>query len=160
MNKILTIKKVTEVSNSLRDQDKKIVLVGGCFDILHIGHITFLEKAKNEVGMLFVLLEPDDKIKKIKGIDRPVNSQEDRAKILASLTVVDYVITLPQDTTDEVYDNLVFCLKPDIIATTTGDPKRFQKERAAKLIKGRVVDVTTQISDRSTTRLIKILKKL
>jgi FAD synthetase len=160
MNKILNIKKAITISNKLRDQDKKIVLVGGCFDILHIGHITFLEKAKQQGDVLFVLLEPDDKIKKIKGVDRPVNSQADRAKILSSLTVIDYILTLPPNMTDDVYDKLVFSLKPAIIATTTGDPNRFQKERSAKLINGKVVDVIKIISDKSTTKLIKILKDL
>ena len=160
MNKILTIEQITKISSKLHEQNKHVVLVGGCFDILHIGHIVFLEEAKKHGDILVALLESDKTIIAIKGNKRPFNSQEDRAKILAALAVVDYVILLEQDMDDKIYDDLVFALKPAIIATTSGDINRHHKERQAKSVGAKVIDVTMPISDKSTTTLIHLLDEL
>lgn len=159
MNKILNTKQAIELSNKLRKQGKSIVLAGGCFDILHIGHIKFLEEAKKKGDFLFVLLESDEKVKKLKGKGRPVNSQQDRASILTSLNQVDYVITLPIFKTNNRYKEMVIKIKPDIIATTRGDPCRKQKERQAKLVKARVINVIKRVPDKSTSRLAKLLSR-
>lgn len=144
----------------LSGKQGKLVVTGGCFDLLHIGHITFLEEAKKYGDFLVVLLEPDETIAKTKGPKRPINTQEDRAKILAALTVVDCVIKLNPNMTNEAYDALVIALKPAIIATTKGDHNRHHKERQAMLVGATVVDVTTQVSDKSTTKLIQLLDEL
>lgn len=159
MSKILSVSEAIKISAKIRKEGKAIVLAGGCFDILHIGHITFLEKAKAAGDSLLILLEPDESIKKLKGENRPINNQEDRAKILAALESVDYVILLPANLKDMDYDNMIIQIKPAIIATTKGDIKRKDKERQAALINGKVIDVTDFISDQSTTRLIKFLGK-
>jgi bifunctional ADP-heptose synthase (sugar kinase/adenylyltransferase) len=84
----------------------------------------------------------------------------DRADLLASLTLVDYVILLPAITSDDFYNNLVNQLKPAIIATTAGDPYREYKERQAKQIGGKVVDVIKPITNKSTTKIVSILSEL
>lgn len=160
MKKIVAPDDIAEIADSLHKQDKRIVLCGGCFDILHIGHITFLEEAKKHGDILIVFLESDSTITKTKGENRPINSQEDRAKILASLHFVDSVVLLKPEMTDKDYETLVFAIKPAIIATTYGDSNRIYKERYAKLIGSRVIDVTKPISDKSTTKLVKLLKEL
>jgi rfaE bifunctional protein nucleotidyltransferase chain/domain len=157
MNKILTIDQAITESEKIRRQKKLVVLVGGCFDILHIGHITFLEKAKAAGDSLFVFLESDESIKKIKGENRPINNQEDRAKILATLEPVDYVILLPPHLADKDYDRMIIQLKPAIIATTQGDLHKEQKARQATLVNCRIIEVTDFIRDQSTTRLVKLL---
>jgi rfaE bifunctional protein nucleotidyltransferase chain/domain len=157
MQKILAPDDAITLATKLTDQGNRIVLAGGCFDILHLGHITFLEKAKSKGDVLFVFVENDATIKKTKGPLRPINTQHDRAQILSHLTVVDYVIKLPE-TID--YDALVIHIKPAIIATTAGDLNRSHKERQAKKIGAKVVDVTDQISNQSTTRIIHILNEL
>jgi len=160
MNKIFTTKQVTELSSKLHDPNKPIVLVGGCFDLLHIGHITFLEEAKKQGDTLVVLLESDAAITAEKGESRPINSQVDRAKILAALSVVDIVIPLEPHMKDTDYDALVFAIKPAIIATTGGDANRHHKERQAKQIDATVIDVTPQISDKSTSKLVTLLNEI
>lgn len=160
MNKILTTDEAIKISKKLHTQGKTLVLTGGCFDILHIGHIHFLESAKKEGGVLFVMIEHDKTIKRNKGEHRPLNAQSDRAAILASLTMVDYVILLPDSIADAFYDELVIQLKPAIIATTAGDPYRKHKERQAKLCDAKVIDVIQPIKNKSTTKLINILKEL
>ena len=139
--------------------DKKIVLVGGVFDLLHIGHLRFLEKAKQAGDILIVLLESDSSVKKKKGNDRPINTQEDRAAMLAALHPVDYVILLPDPTTDQDYQNVTKLLKPAIIATTIGDPYLAQKQTAANSINAKVQEVIAQIDDKSTSHLARLLAK-
>ncbi len=158
MEKILKIEEAIEAARNLHQRDKKIVLAGGCFDILHIGHIEFLEKAKKEGDYLFILLESDVAIKRIKGKNRPFNSLEDRAKLLSALEIADYIVLLPEFKNED-YDELIKSLKPDTIATTKGDPKKHHKERQAKLVNAKIKEVTEKISNQSTSRLVKILKK-
>lgn len=160
MNKILSVSDAIKIGRELQEQEQSIVLTGGCFDILHIGHLHFLESAKKEGDVLFVMLEHDKTIKQNKGEHRPLNTQSDRAAILASLTMVDYVILLPGSTSDAFYDELAIQLKPAIIATTAGDPYRTHKERQARLCQAKVVDVIQPIKNKSTTKLISILNEL
>lgn len=160
MNKILTTDQAIQIATDLHKQGKRIVLAGGCFDILHIGHITFLDQAHAAGDVLFIFVESDETIKRLKGKNRPINNQHDRAEILAHLSMIDYVITLPPVTDDSFYDNLVIRIKPAIIATTAGDKYKIHKERQAKEIEAKVVDVTTPINNQSTTRLISLLHEL
>ncbi|MDO8460842.1 MAG: adenylyltransferase/cytidyltransferase family protein [bacterium] len=157
MSKILTVKKAIEVSQTLREQGKRIVLAGGCFDILHIGHIEYLEKAKKEGDVLFVMLENDETVKHIKGDNRPIHKQQERAYMLSSLSVVDYVILLPRLETDQKYDTLISQIRPSVIAITKGDPYIRKKQKQARSVGGKLVDVTKTISNKSTTRLAQIL---
>lgn len=159
MNKILKIGEAIEIAEKLRKQKKSIVLVGGCFDILHIGHLIFLENAKKQGDTLFVLLESDATIKKLKGKNRPINTQKDRASLLGALKAVDYVILLPSLITNDQYDEIVTQIKPSIIAVTKGDSSIRHKERQAKKVNGKVVVVTETIQDQSTTRLAELISK-
>jgi len=134
---------------------KRIVLVGGCFDILHDGHIKFLQSAKAVGDILVVLLESDLSIKEHKGDNRPRNNQEKRAEELVSHTETDIVITLPYPFFDNDYDSLVSKLKPAIIATTAADQFKHHKERQAHLIGARVLEVIRRLPEHSTTKLLK-----
>mgnify|MGYP001791708057 CR=1 FL=1 len=160
MGKILSPDQAVNISAQLRNQGKKVILVGGCFDILHIGHIALFEQAKKKGDVLFVLLESDENIKKNKGPNRPINTQSDRAKVLENLELVNYVIPLDEITDNHDYDKLVISIKPAIIATTKGDKARFHKDRQAKQIDAKVIDVTGPITNQSTTKLIEILKEI
>ena len=133
---------------------KKVVLVGGCFDVLHPGHIIFLEKAKKQGDFLIVLLESDEKIKELKGKSRPVHTQKERAAILRSLKSVDQVILLPYMKNDDDYERLIQNLKPDVIAATSGVPDNFHKERIAKITGAKIKYVTKIIGDYSTTNIL------
>lgn len=131
-----------------------IVLAGGCFDILHPGHIAFLEAAKSHGDRLVVLLESDEQIKKIKGDGRPVNSQLIRAKNIAEQTHATDVILLKGITSDNEYDRIVTLIKPAIIATTQNDPFIYHKDRQARLVNGVVKKVIDRLEDYSTTKII------
>lgn len=156
--KTLSIGEAIKLSESLRTAGKKIVLAGGCFDILHVGHLTFLEEAKKQGDLLLILLESDEAIRDRKGKNRPINSQTDRARMLASLTATDSIISLKGILENKEYDKLISAIKPAIIATTRADPHRGHKERQAALSGASVVDVTDMVHTNSTTKIAKLLQ--
>ena len=87
------------------------MFTNGCFDILHIGHIKYLEEAKNCGDILILGLNSDKSVQKLKGKNRPINTESDRAYILASLEVVDYLVIFQEDTPFE----LINLIKPDVL---------------------------------------------
>mgnify|MGYP001602823337 CR=1 FL=1 len=95
----------------LRRQGKKIIFTNGCFDILHSGHIQYLEKAKKNGGILIVGLNSDASVRKIKGKARPVFPQKDRARLLSSLSCVDFIVIFNEPTPL----TLIRSLKPDVL---------------------------------------------
>lgn len=159
MSKILSVKEAITISSKLHEQNKTIVLVGGCFDIIHVGHVEFLKKAKEKGNALFVLLESDKKVKQIKGKNRPIHTQKERAKVLSVLEMVDYVILLSYFAENKDYDNLVMQIKPDIIATTKTDKYKKHKERQAKLLNAQVLDVIDRLPNKSTNLLAQKLSR-
>jgi rfaE bifunctional protein nucleotidyltransferase chain/domain len=106
--KIMTV----EQFQTLNRQEKKVVFTNGCFDILHVGHITYLAKARQLGDMLIVGLNSDASVRRLKGAARPVNPESARAQLLASLLFVDAVILFEEDTPLQ----LIEALKPDILA--------------------------------------------
>ncbi len=157
MKKILDVNDAIKTAEDLRNKKKSIVVVGGFFDILHLGHIKFLEKSKKHGDYLFVLLEDDIKARKEKGENRPIHSQKNRAKILSSIQDVDYVVLLKNMINNEMYDRIMVRIQPTIIATTYGDPYVDHKKRQAKLVQGKVIYATKRIHNHSTTEYIKLI---
>ena len=135
--------------------NKNIVLIGGCFDIIHPGHIQFLESSKKYGDILILLLESDENIKKIKGESRPLNNQVTRAENLSKLEIVDYIILLKTPKSSNYYYNLVNLLRPAIIAVTVGDPLLEIKKDQAKIVGGKVVEVMERDTRHSSTEKIK-----
>lgn len=159
MNRIINTKKAIKISKKIKQEGKKLVLAGGCFDILHFGHVKFLTAAKKRGDVLFILLENDKNVERFKGKGRPINSQEERAMVLSSLRPVDYVIILREMEKNSDYDKLVINLKPDIIATTKKSKQIIHNRRQAKLVDAKLALVINRISDRSTTRLANIISR-
>lgn len=90
--KIKTLEELKEIADDLRKKNKKIIWTNGCFDLLHYGHVKYLQEAKQQGDILIVGINSDESIKKLKGPDRPVNKEADRAEVLAGLESVDYVV--------------------------------------------------------------------
>ena len=157
MEKIISFKKIQKICKQLKNSGKALVLVGGCFDILHFGHIKFLEKAKKQGGVLIVALESDKNIKRLKGEGRPIHSQKMRAEMLAALETVNYIICLSLMKNDNDYLDLVKKIKPDVIAITAGDPKLDKKEAQAKVIDAKVKIVTPRLKTSSTREIVDII---
>lgn len=152
--RITSINQIPKLIKTLKKQGKKIVLVGGCFDVLHPGHVIFLEKAKKVADYLVVLLESDQKVKKLKGERRPVHDQKMRAKVLASLSSVDWVVMLPFMEKKGQYDELILKIKPDVIAATSGYPNTNYHKKVADLVGAKLVYVTETIGNHSTSRIL------
>lgn len=108
---IKTLEEIGLLSAELKKRGKKVVFTNGCFDILHVGHVKYLEEAKSYGDILILGLNSDASVRRLKGESRPVNSEEDRAYILASLEAVDYVVKFYDDTPYE----LIKTVKPHIL---------------------------------------------
>lgn len=136
-------------------ENKKTVLVGGCFDLVHFGHLKFLEKAKEQGSFLIVALESDEFIKKNKR-KLPVHQQSERAEILSNLNMVDLVVLLPLFKTNNDYFELVKNIAPSIIAVSEGDRQLENKKKQAKEINAEVKEVITNLKNFSTRNIAKI----
>ena len=137
-------------------ETKKIVLVGGCFDLLHYGHISFLKQAKALGDYLIVALEADQNVRFAKGDNRPIHSQQQRKEMLTSLSFVDEVIPLPPMNQDFQYFNLVEKIHPQIIAITEGDPVVDKKLKQAEQVGAKLVEIP-KVHTPSTSQLAKLL---
>lgn len=148
--KIKTIKSLQQILAKLKNQGKKIVFTNGCFDILHIGHIRYLKKAKSFGDILVIGLNSDSSVKKLKGKNRPVFSQNERAEILSSLEFVDFVIIFNEDTPEK----LISKIKPDI--HVKGGDYKTDDLPEAEIVKeyGGKIKIVKFIPGYSTTGLI------
>jgi len=108
---IKTLDEINALSTELKARGKKIIFTNGCFDILHAGHVRYLETAKSYGDVLILGLNSDRSVKALKGENRPINTQLDRAYILAALEAVDYVVIFDEDTP---YD-LIKTIKPHVL---------------------------------------------
>jgi len=100
-----------EIINRIKADRKKIVFTNGCFDLLHVGHIRYLAQAKKLGDFLIIGLNSDSSVKELKGVDRPINSFEDRATLLTAIESVDLVIMFEEQTPE----NLIKDIVPDIL---------------------------------------------
>lgn len=147
------VETINETDVHPKETDKR-VLVGGCFDVLHFGHIKFLQAAKALGNRLLVALEPDEKILENKK-RRPIHTQLQRAEILSHLRFVDEIILLPCMTSYEEYLNFVQFIKPQYLAVTAGDSQLNNKQKQACVIGAKLVEVTDAIPSFSSSHLIK-----
>lgn len=110
-NKILDLDLAKKLINEWKDQGDEVVFTNGCFDILHLGHIDYLEHARALGNKLVVGLNSDDSVRRLKGEGRPINPEHARARILAALSFVDLVVVFSEDTPLELIRELL----PDIL---------------------------------------------
>ncbi|MDZ4713246.1 MAG: D-glycero-beta-D-manno-heptose 1-phosphate adenylyltransferase [bacterium] len=104
---ITDIQKFKDVRKKLKAENKKIVFTNGCFDILHKGHAAYLNQAKSLGDILIVGINSDSSVKKLKGNDRPINNENDRAFLIDNLKSVDYAIIFGEDTPYELIKEIV-----------------------------------------------------
>jgi len=122
----------------LRSQGQRLVLANGCFDLLHVGHVRYLQGAKDLGDVLIVALNSDASVRRIKGHGRPIMPEAARAEIVAALGCVDYVVTFEEDTAARVIDSL----KPHVHAKGTDYSEESVPERdAVRAVGGRVAIV-------------------
>jgi D-glycero-beta-D-manno-heptose 1-phosphate adenylyltransferase len=155
-HKIFTLAEILFQVNRLRLLSKTISFTNGCFDILHEGHIASLSQAASEADYLIVGLNADDSVRKLKGEHRPINNQQSRATLLASLLMVDAVVIFEEDTPLE----LIKAILPDVLVK--GGDYTVDKIAGAKEVianGGRVV-INPLVAGFSTSGLIEKIHKL
>jgi len=153
INKLKTLDQLKLIVNEARSLGKKIVTTNGCFDIIHVGHIRYLQKAKQLGDILIVAINSDDSVRAIKGSKRPLFPENERAEILAALECVDYVMIFSE------HDPIRFLteLRPDIHAK--GGDYSIEKivERRALESIGAELRLLPGAEGKSTTNLIDII---
>ena len=148
--KTLSLSKLLKFLTEARKTKKKVVFTNGCFDIIHSGHISLLEKAKALGDILIVGLNSDSSVKKLKGNTRPINKEKNRAIILSAICMVDKVIIFKEDTPHEILKSI----KPDILVKGADykHSKIVGTEFAKKTVRIKLV------KGKSTSELIKRMK--
>ena len=109
---VIDRKNIGNVVTTLKAEGKKIVFTNGCFDILHVGHVRYLKEAKALGDILILGLNSDCSVKSLKGSNRPINNESDRAEVLSALKAIDYVVIFDEKTAE----NIVGEVKPDVYA--------------------------------------------
>ena len=135
----------------LKKQNKTVVFTNGCFDILHVGHLRYLNEAKRQGDVLIVGVNSDDSVKRLKGESRPINSQNDRAEMLCGLKAVDYTVIFEEDTPEA----LIGELKPSIHVKGGDYTKDDLPETKIVESYGGEVRILTFIEGKSTTNIVK-----
>ncbi|MWV70638.1 D-glycero-beta-D-manno-heptose-7-phosphate kinase [Helicobacter saguini] len=144
--------KIIKNYDSIKDsmKNKKIVFTNGCFDILHYGHVNYLQKARKLGDVLIVGLNSDSSVKMLKGDSRPINNEQDRAYILASLACVSYVIIF----NDETPENLIKQIRPDILVKGAD----YANKEIAGSAYAKEIKLIDYIESKSTTNIINKIK--
>ncbi|MEJ2690085.1 MAG: D-glycero-beta-D-manno-heptose 1-phosphate adenylyltransferase [Deltaproteobacteria bacterium] len=153
-DKIVSLEQARSIVRRNRELGRRTIFTNGCFDILHAGHVVYLEQARKQGDYLIVGLNSDQSIRALKGPDRPVNGEEDRARVLAALGCVDLVVLFEEETPLTLIRELL----PDVLVK--GADWAEEEIVGAKEVKeagGRVVRVPL-VDGRSTTGVIKRLK--
>ncbi len=141
------------VSRKLRESGRRLVFTNGCFDLLHVGHVRYLQAAREKGDALVVALNGDGSVRALKGPTRPVNSQEDRAEVLAALACVDWVTVFDTPRVDAVIREArpAVYVKGGDYTLETLDPG----ERAALESVGASVEIVCLVPGKSTTELLR-----
>lgn len=138
----------------LRNEKKTIVTTNGCFDILHVGHVRYLEKTKTFADILIVALNSDKSVKSIKGEGRPINNENDRAEVLSALRCVDYVVMFDEDSPVE----LLLQIKPDVYTKGADYTIETLPEAKPVMQNGGRVEFISFVEGKSTTSIINRMK--
>lgn len=151
---ILTAEAAAELAERLRREGKVVGFTNGCFDLLHLGHLHSFMKAREACDVLFVGLNTDASIKRLKGEDRPVNNEELRSLLLASLEFIDYVVPFDEDTALPLIERL----RPDVIAKEGYPLERWPEGRYVVSYGGRALELP-RLEGFSSTDIINRMKK-
>ena len=148
------ITKLTEFIRAIQNLGKKVVFTNGCFDIIHVGHVTYLEEAKNEGDFLVVGINTDASVRKLKGPNRPINHENARLQVMAALESVDAVILFEEDTPL----SLISAIKPDVLVKGGDYPVTEIVGADFVLSNGGIVKTLSLIPNFSTTNIEQKLK--
>ena len=150
MGQLLGRKNISEFIKKLHEAGKTVVATNGCFDILHVGHVRYLQTTKSFADYSIVLLNSDKSVKSIKGDDRPVNNENDRAEILTALSCVNFVVMFDEDSPASLLDEI----KPDVYTKGADYTMETLPERDIMIKNGTRVEFIEFVQGKSTTNII------
>ncbi len=156
--KILSLGELTQRAQEIRQDGRQLVLTNGCFDLLHVGHVRYLQRARELGDALAVAVNGDESVRALKGEGRPINPAADRAEILAALACVDFVTIFPELRATKV----IAAIQPAIYAkggdysAASLNPEELSALRSA----GARVEILPLVPGRSTSGLLDRLHKL
>ncbi len=154
--KIVDFNELRKITGDLKRKNRRTVWTNGCFDIFHLGHKRYLEEARKQGDVLIVGVDSDDSVKRLKGPGRPVNSENDRAEILAGMGFIDYVTIFPYGSVE----NYLRSLKPDVYVKGgdyTIDTINQQERRIIESYGGKII-LIPKVEGKSTTTTIEKIK--
>ena len=157
-DKIIAWEKLPEWRAAMRAGGKRLVATNGCFDLLHLGHVTYLETARNQGDALLVGLNGDQSVRQLKGPDRPLNSEPDRAAVLAALESVDGVCIFAERTATR----FLAAAQPDIYVKGgdyTLESLNQDERRAVEQAGGQIV-IIPFVPGKSTTALLEKIARM
>jgi D-beta-D-heptose 7-phosphate kinase/D-beta-D-heptose 1-phosphate adenosyltransferase len=153
--RVLNSETLEQTLKNYRRMNKRIIFTNGCFDLLHIGHVTYLEDAKRLGNILIVGINTDESVRKLKGPSRPIQNENDRCEILAALKCVDHTILFGEETPLE----LIKSVKPDVLVKG-GDWKIEQIVGSDFVLSyGGIVKSLNFVAGKSTTSIIEKSKQ-
>jgi len=156
--KVIDQNRLASIAEALRNQGRKLVLTNGCFDLLHLGHVRYLEMARGLGDALAVAINGDDSVRLLKGEGRPLNPENDRAEIIAALQCVDYAVLFPEMRVTRLIEEV----RPAIYVKGgdyTPDSLHPEEHEALKRI-GAEIRILPFEPGHSTSRLIAQIKNL
>lgn len=143
------------IIGQIRSENQTIVFTNGCFDILHAGHVDYIEKASKMGDVLIIGINDDDSVKRLKGASRPIHSLSNRIKVLSALEAIDFVVAFSTDTPLE----LIELITPDILVKG-GDYTIGNIVGATHVLEnGGIVEIIDFVIHTSTTKIIKSVQK-
>jgi rfaE bifunctional protein nucleotidyltransferase chain/domain len=149
----MTIEEAAALAARLRATGKRVVLANGCFDLLHVGHVRYLRDARRLGDVLFVGINADDTVTRLKGAGRPLMPAVERVEMLTALRDVDHVVLFEEDTADR----LIGAIRPDVHAKGTDYTAESVPEAAAVGAAGGRVAIAGDPKDHSTRDLIRLI---
>lgn len=155
MGKVVNRENIRQVVREHQKNGKTVVTTNGCFDVLHVGHVRYLQKTKEYADFSIVLLNSDKSVKLIKGEGRPINNENDRAEILCALSCVDYVVFFDENSPGDLLDEI----KPDVY-TKGADYTMETLPEADIMLKNNVkVEFIEFVEGKSSTNTIQKMKE-
>jgi len=155
LGQVVTQSEIVKIVREGQKNGKTFVATNGCFDILHVGHVRYLQKTKSLADFSVVMLNSDKSVKLIKGESRPINNESDRAEILTALSCVDYVVLFEEKSPASLLENI----KPDIYTKGADYTLETLPEREIVIKNGIKVEFIDFVQGKSTTNIINKINK-
>jgi len=154
LSKIASLDQVRARVEAARREGKTVALANGCFDMLHVGHVRYLEAAKAEADVLVVGVNGDDSVRRLKGPGRPILEEGERALLVGALKAVDHVVVFPEDDAAR----LLLALRPDVHCKGTDYTLETVPERELVRSYGGRVAIVGDHKDHDTKKLIERIR--